>query len=293
MNAQAKSRVNVSSQGGISTALLFSMLLHAFILIVGTLGLPYIAKPLEDNAPPIPIEMVDISDITQTTKPAERAIPKPEEEKKEPPKPEPERPKQAPKQTAATPPKPAPASKDDLVLPDKKAEKVKPEKVKEKPPVPKKSPVLTQDTNTPAEDDPFKALLKNLQDEKPDPSTEQGKAVAKPEQATPAPLGETMTMSELDALRQQLSQCWNVLAGARYAEDLVVDMKLYMNPDRTVRQASVVDSLRYTTDNVFRAAADSAMRAVRDPQCSPLRLPPDKYNQWKEITIRFDPREIL
>ena len=83
------------------------------------------------------------------------------------------------------------------------------------------------------------------------------------------------------------------MAGAKYAEELVVAVKVYMNPDRTVRSASVADQLRYSRDSHFRAAADSALRALRNPRCSPLELPEDKYEQWREITIRFDPRQML
>jgi len=264
----------MTTQEGVSAALIVSLLFHLTVLIIGTFGLPYLSKPLDDLATPIPIEMVDIADITQTTQPAEKEIPKPPEDKKELAKPEPEKPKQAPKQVEQ--PKPPAAAKEELALPDKDALKPKP-KPKEKPKPPEKKPVLTQDEKT-SEDDPFKALLKNLQDQKPEASTETGKEPAKPQQATQAPLGAQMTMSEMDAFRRQLSQCWNVLAGARYAEDLVVDMKLYINPDRTLRQASVVDTMRYTTDPVFRAAADSAMRALRDPACTPFMLPADKFD---------------
>ena len=41
------------------------------------------------------------------------------------------------------------------------------------------------------------------------------------------------------------------------------------------------------------AAADSAVRAVRNPKCSPLELPADKYDQWKRIDFTFDPRDML
>ena len=38
----------------------------------------------------------------------------------------------------------------------------------------------------------------------------------------------------------------------------------------------------------FRTAAEAAMRAVNNPDCSPLLLPLDKYEQWKEINFTFD-----
>ena len=41
-------------------------------------------------------------------------------------------------------------------------------------------------------------------------------------------------------------------------------------------------------DPSFRTAAEAAMRAVNNPDCSPLLLPADKYEQWKEINFTFD-----
>ena len=295
MNAQARKRMVEPEQSpGMSRAILFSLIFHVTVITVGTLGLPFIRKDRDLIATPVPIEMMDISDITQTTKPAEREMLKPAEEKPEPPKPEPERPKQAPKQASEAPPRPVAPPKEELTVPDKTKvpEKKVEEKPKPKPPEPKKRPVVKEDAKTPPTEDPFQSLLKNLQEAKPEAAEGEGTKPVTPA-AQPIPLGEQMSMTELDALRQQLAQCWNVLAGARYAEDLVVDIKLYMNQDGTVRQAGVVDQLRYNTDTIFRAAADSALRAVRDPSCSPFRLPPEKYNQWKNMTVTFDPREIL
>ncbi|GIR66634.1 MAG: hypothetical protein CM15mP70_17410 [Pelagibacteraceae bacterium] len=41
-------------------------------------------------------------------------------------------------------------------------------------------------------------------------------------------------------------------------------------------------------DPSFRTAAEAAMRAVNNPDCSPLLLPEDKYDLWKEINFTFD-----
>ncbi len=294
MNAQARKRTIQEAPPGMSKALVFSLIFHAAFITVGIFGLPYIKKDPVPLSVPIPIEMVEISDKTMTDKPVERAALKPVEEAKEPPKPEPERPKQPPKQTADSPPRPAQPQIDELAMPDKvKPPEKKLEKPKEKPPTPKKRPAPVQEKvqETPQED-MMAALLKNLQESKPQAAEGEGTKAADP-QAQALPLGERLTISEMDALALQLRNCWNVLAGARYAENLVVDIKLFMNPDGTLRQANVVDQLRYSTDTIFRAAADSALRAVRDPNCTPFRLPPNKYNDWKVINATFDPSQIL
>jgi len=60
-----------------------------------------------------------------------------------------------------------------------------------------------------------------------------------------------------------------------------------------VQEATILDQGRYNSDSYFRAAADAAVRALRNPQCSPLELPPDKYDQWNVTVIRFDPSQFL
>ncbi|NTU76393.1 MAG: cell envelope integrity protein TolA [Alphaproteobacteria bacterium] len=94
-------------------------------------------------------------------------------------------------------------------------------------------------------------------------------------------------------MRRQIQQCWNMPVGARNAQDLIVEVLIEMNQDRTVRSAEVVDQSRLATDPYFRSAAEAALRALRHPKCSPLELPPDQYEQWKTIRFNFDPRDML
>jgi hypothetical protein len=39
--------------------------------------------------------------------------------------------------------------------------------------------------------------------------------------------------------------------------------------------------------------AESALRALRNPRCSPLALPPEKYQQWQEMIFNFNPKDML
>jgi TonB family protein len=104
-----------------------------------------------------------------------------------------------------------------------------------------------------------------------------------------------MSMSELDAIRSQISKCWSVPAGAKNAQDLQVTLRVQLDQTGMVVDVQIADesTARYSSgDTFFRAAADSAMRAVR--QCSPLRnLPPEKYDTWRDIIMTFDPKEML
>jgi outer membrane biosynthesis protein TonB len=143
----------------------------------------------------------------------------------------------------------------------------------------------------------FEALLKNLapQQSAPSPDAPPQKArvaSAKASSQPRAPLGGQLTASELDLIRQQIARCWNVPAGARDAKDLVVEIKVVVDRDGTVQQATIVDQGRLG-DPFFRAAAESARRAFFNPQCRPLHLPAEKYAIWKDLVVDFSPKDIL
>ncbi len=163
---------------------------------------------------------------------------------------------------------------------------------------------LLQDLETPDkrekkdQPDTFDNLLKNLTREqsaradeaKPPPRR---MASLSPPSAQPkAPLGTELTASEIDVVRQQLSRCWNIPAGARDAKDLVVTIRGAIAPDGRVLQATIVDQARLG-DPFFRAAAESARRAFFHPLCTPLRLPLEKYKSWKTFEIELSPKDIL
>ena len=65
-----------------------------------------------------------------------------------------------------------------------------------------------------------------------------------------------------------------------------------LQKDATVYEAKIVNAHRMQQDPLFRAAAESARRAVLDPQCNPFPLPPEKYQQWKNIELTFNPKEM-
>lgn len=269
-----------------------SVVFHIALFIFSLVGLPFVARtPLTLTTPPIMIEFVEIDKITQTNKPAP---PAPKAEEKKPEEPPPPRPESKAAPDLLSPP-PQETLADAVPLPTPPKEELKkPAPPKKAPPAPKK-PVPPKAEAKPKTED-FQSLLKNLVAE-PAPASEVKEKLNNDSSPSPegqmAPTGEHLTISEEDALRHQIAQCWNVMAGAKFAEDLVVEVRVSVNPDRTVNQATIIDQGRYNRDTHFRAAADAAMRALRNTRCSPLMLPPDKYEQWKVTTIRFDPREML
>ncbi len=111
-----------------------------------------------------------------------------------------------------------------------------------------------------------------------------GQAVKAPQTSSIAPLG----LSELDRLRSHISSCWQPPIGAKGADQLKVDIQVKLEKDGSVKKAEIADRQRYGSDVLYRAAANSARRAVLD--CQPLPLPPEKYQFWKEFIFGFDPK---
>ncbi|MEK7801115.1 MAG: energy transducer TonB, partial [Pseudomonadota bacterium] len=215
-----------------------------------------------------------------------------------------EKPKPEVKKTESAPPAPQEDVLKEPPKPDEKVEKIpdkvfpkKEDKKDEKKPDPKKPDVKKPDPKKDKNDEKsFESLLSDLApaEKKQQEDAEIAKKVTN---AEPSPnvsrFSTVLSISELDALRQQLGQCWSIMAGAESADDLRVEVQVSVNADRTVNSAKVVDLSRYGSDTFFRAAADSALRALRNPLCTPLNLPSDKYDQWHDMTIVFDPKEMF
>ena len=102
-----------------------------------------------------------------------------------------------------------------------------------------------------------------------------------------------ITISEIDLVRRQIAQCWNLQAGAKEAENLIIEISVAMNPDGTVRHARIQNKDRVAGDPFFRAAAESALRAVLNPRCQPFKLPRDRYARWQTMALIFDPKEMF
>ena len=284
MNAERKDNPQNLQDGVMTGPLLKSLIFHGLIFIVALVGMPFV-KPEPLLLAPVSVELIDISEVTQTNK---KPLPKPPpiEKPKEPEPPKEELPKPKPPQPE---PEPKPKEPEPVPPPEPKKE---PEKPKPKPEKPKPKPEPKEDPKKKQEND-FTSLLKDLTPREDEDTKPQPRNTGDADDAQDALLANQISVSELDALRAQLEPCWNIPAGAKYAENLAVTVRVSMNRDMTVGDARVINQGRYNRDSAFRAAADSALRALRNPRCSPLKLPPQKYEQWKTIIINFDPRDML
>ncbi|MDA1133214.1 MAG: cell envelope integrity protein TolA, partial [Proteobacteria bacterium] len=114
---------------------------------------------------------------------------------------------------------------------------------------------------------------------------------------TPQPqpvVNQPLSLSETDAFRAKVESCWSIPAGAREAADLVVTLRIFLNPDGSLAgRPEIVDGERMNRPGgeFFRTAAESAIRAVL--RCAPYEmLPAAKYDSWRDIRLTFDPREL-
>jgi outer membrane biosynthesis protein TonB len=99
-----------------------------------------------------------------------------------------------------------------------------------------------------------------------------------------------LSLSELDALRARLAQLWTVPAGAKDPQELVVLIRIKLKPDGTLAAAPIV--LSSGKSALFIAARDSAVRALFRGQPYDM-LKREHYEQWKDIEITFDPRDMI
>ena len=102
-----------------------------------------------------------------------------------------------------------------------------------------------------------------------------------------------LTLSEEDALKAQIFGCWSIPLGLPYNENLLVRIKLMLEPDGSVTKTEILDHARMNKPGqaFYKVLAESALRAVK--LCQPLRVPTTGYERWKELQLNFDAREML
>ncbi len=107
---------------------------------------------------------------------------------------------------------------------------------------------------------------------------------------TPRKKSGKLGISDRDRLRSHLAVCWTPPPGAAGADTLIVDIIVRLDKRAEVKDVEIEDKTRVQSDATFKAAARAAQRAIFD--CSPLPLPLDQYEVWKELQFAFDPRFI-
>jgi len=253
--------------------LLKSMFLHTGILMMFIYGAEIFKKNKRFEIYEIPLEIIDISEKTvNKTEAKKKNIAKKNKRQKE---------------TYSPPtPKSKPTPPDFAVKDDKKKPKEKSTKKKE----------VAQKQDKKRLESILKSIEKIKSEEKVkkqiDEKDDKELIEDKEEDLKEISLGEKLTISEKDAIRRQFYRCWIVPAGAKNLRDLFVSIKIKLDKEGNVIFSKLINDNRLN-ESFFRAAAESALRAVNHPECKKLKVPEKKYTTWKEIILNFDPSQSI
>jgi len=126
-------------------------------------------------------------------------------------------------------------------------------------------------------------LLKNLADQ--DTMDEESDKKVMETTADPIhDIADQLTISELDAFKQQLARCWVLPINA--AQNIPVHLAVSMNTDGTVANVNVMEPTPPFSPDVT-VAVNNATHTFNHPDCYTLNLPKERYQQWKKFRIIF------
>ena len=239
-------RLILANNEDMRRASLWSLGLHLGVFLLLYINLPSWQDRPEFENNVVTVELLPVSELTnvRTTKPK----PKPKD-------------KPAPSSTAELLPsmaepitKPAPKIK---VKPKEIIKKeieplptiVKPEEKPEPKEEPKEEEVIRQEVT---EEDAFASVLKSVESmEAEEVAEEEKEAVVEPAEDMLAKSeqeyvpGIPLSLSEKDAIRQQIIRNWTVLGGAQNAQDMVVSLEIKLAKDGEVLSVEIMDRSRF------------------------------------------------
>ena len=274
-------------------SLYLSVALHLTVFLLLVAGLPLFATSVpiapEDNILMVDLSQLKLAEVTNVPKKRIETKKKTEEKKK--------------KQKKQKESKPLTVkSKAPNALEQKKQEKaedVKLESEGEK----KKKPETKKTKQNKQINDAVKNLLASVEKMKKEIKTEEELPPTKDDTHKGIEGGkignyiDDLTISEKDALSSKLRSCWNLDAGVKGIEDMIVEIRTSLRSDGSVAGVKIANTLRYASDSAFRSVAESARRAVficdnleeESPFVMLAKRHPEKYDLWREITLFFNP----
>lgn len=233
-----------------------SSFLHLIIILMFMYGAEIFKRNKKFEIVEIPMEIIEISEKTVSTKKAPKPEVKPNRKQN-----------YSPPEVLSRPKSPEFTKKEEKIA--------EPKKVKEK-----KSKDLSK----------AESILKSIEKikSKKNNTSKEIEEKTEKENVKVSNIGEKLTISEKDAIRRQFYSCWIVPAGAKNIKDYKVSIKLKLNTNGEVISSQLTNSL-LNADPFFRTLAESAVRAVNHPNCKKLKVPKRKYDTWREMILDFDP----
>jgi hypothetical protein len=264
----------------VNRSLIISSVLHALLIFITAMSLPFLAKKPLDIPPIVSVELIQIAEKTNIpfAPKAKKIIEKVKEKEKK-------------LVSEQAPPKKVEKTKTKTVLaPDqnnktKEEKKQNPEKVDDE--VKQVSEFEKKDLFDPNN---IAALIDKSKEESAE-VLKKNDEITQDKERNVENVG--LTLSEEDALKAQIFGCWSIPLGLPYNENLLVRIKLKLKPDGTVSKTEILDHARMNKpgQGFYKVLAESALRAVK--LCQPLRVPTTGYERWKELQLNFDAREML
>ena len=273
---------------------LWSLLGHILIITLMVLDLSFGFKKNEPTPPAVlmvdltKVKIADKTNLPQKAVVQKKKVPakpaKKVEEKKQPTQ------KSIPKPVQKSEPKPAVKPKE---TPVKEAAPVKAPEIKKE--EKKNEPVKKTEKKSNTD---LQNLLASVEKVRKAPTIKEIQEVPQENEGiqggTEGRIDQILTISERDFLASELQKCWNVNAGVERADEIVVEIKAWINKDGTVRDVRIMNNMAISS---FRTVAESAKRAVyvcnNKGVDSPFRILAEKYSDhysdWKEISLRFNP----
>ena len=273
-----------------------SLALHGVVL---TLMLVNFNFAREYSKPPSVVLRIDLNKVKISNKtnlpqkalPVKKEVPKPTPKPKDIPKEKPVAIQPKPQQKPQPKPTPKPVEPIQNAVPVKEPIKPQPE------PVPKTEP---KSATKPEEND-LQSLLATVEKVRQQPirqpeTIQNDLAADTGNTGLEGRLDQILTISEKDFISSKLRECWNIDGGAQDLDEIMVEIKAFINKDGSVREVQILNRQNYSA---FQSVADSAKRAVyicaQKGMDSPFYILSQKYGDhygdWKEIFLRFSPLE--
>jgi len=107
------------------------------------------------------------------------------------------------------------------------------------------------------------------------------------------PSGPPLTNGERESLRVAVAACWNVGALSTEALQTVIVVSLRMNQNGTPIVGSMsLDSWTGGSDASAKRVYQQARSAIVRCGSNGFKLPAEKFSQWQNIEMTFDPRKM-
>ncbi|OLP53618.1 hypothetical protein BJF92_05550 [Rhizobium rhizosphaerae] len=102
--------------------------------------------------------------------------------------------------------------------------------------------------------------------------------------------GSTLSQSDKDAIKQQIQNNWSIIPGIADTAGILIKVTLHLDRDGNIIGQPEI-SASGGSDSARRTHEGGVRRAIM--KSLPLKgLPPDKYDDWSEMVLNFDPSEM-